>query len=121
MDQEQRSAPRVEVEPDFSVLRTSDGERFLGIVYDISRVGILADMSQNEGRHHGMEPGEMVTFLEVPEYLHAALLGVQGRVVRRDGSCWGIQFLSPLSLSQAEIDLLQEHFEIPVGPDWSKF
>lgn len=121
MDQEQRSAPRVDVEPDFSVLRTSDGQRYLAIVYDISRSGVLADLSQNEGRNHALDLGAMVEFLEVPDYLQAALLHVRGRFVRRDGSCWGIEFLMPLSLDQTEIDRLQEHLEVPVGPDWSKF
>ena len=121
MGQEQRSAPRVDVEPDFSVLGTIDGRRFMAVVYDISRVGVLADLSQNDGRHLSVSVGERVEFQDVPEYLQSALLGIIGRIVRRDGSCWGIQFLAPLDLAQPEIDRLQEHLEIPVGPDWHKY
>lgn len=121
MDQEQRSAPRVDVEPDFSVLRTSSGERFLAVVYDISRAGALVDMSQNDGRQRGVGVGEEIRFLDVPDYLQAALHDVKGLIIRRDEFCWGVQFLTLLALSQPEIDRLREHMEVPVGPDWSKF
>ncbi|WP_028571975.1 PilZ domain-containing protein [Desulfonatronum lacustre] len=121
MDDEQRNAPRVDVEPDFSVLRMTDGRRFMAIVYDISRVGVLVDLSQNEGRHDWAAVGERVEFLAVPECLRFALQGVVGRIVRREGSCWGVEFTEPLVLEQPEIDRLQEHLEVPVGPEWSKF
>lgn len=121
MDQEQRSAPRVDVEPDFTVLRTSGGQRFMAIVYDISRVGVLADLSQNEAGHASVAVGEWIEFLAMPDYLESALQGVIGQFVRRDGSCWGIQFQEPLAMEQPEIDRLQEHFEIPIGPEWSKY
>ncbi len=121
MDDEQRNAPRVDVEPDFSVLRMTGGRRFMAIVYDISRVGVLVDLSQNEGRHDLAAVDERVEFLAVPEYLRFALQGVDGRIVRRDGSCWGVEFTEPLALEQPEIDRLQEHLEVPVGPEWRKF
>jgi len=102
MDQEQRSAPRVDVEPDFSVLHMTDGRRFMAIVYDISRVGVLMDLSQNEGRHELATVGERIEFLAVPEYLRFALHGVSGQIVRRDGWCWGVEFTEPLALKQSE-------------------
>jgi len=121
MDQEQRSAPRVDVEPDFSVLRTADGNQVMGVVYDISRTGVLVDVSQNDAGPLPVSCGEQVEFHVVPEFLWPALRGVGGRVVRQDGPLWGVEFLFPLGLSQEEIDRLQEHLEIPAGPDWNKF
>ncbi|TVR01805.1 MAG: PilZ domain-containing protein [Desulfovibrionales bacterium] len=121
MDQEQRSAPRVDVEPDFSVLGTSGGEKIMGIVYDISRTGVLVDVSQNDVGLVMAQEGEHVAFQVVPEFLALALHGVSGTIVRRDGPLWGVQFHVPLDLSQAQIDQLREYLEAPGGPEWNKF
>ncbi|WP_045219924.1 PilZ domain-containing protein [Desulfonatronum thioautotrophicum] len=121
MDQEQRSAPRVDVEPDFSVLVTSGGEKIMGIVYDISRTGVLVDVSQNDVGLVMVPEGERVAFQVVPEFLAVALQGASGTVVRRAGPLWGVQFVDPLDLSQTRIDQLREHLEVPNGPEWNKF
>ncbi len=120
MDEDQRSAPRVEVGPDFSVLQTTNGEQFIGIIYNISHTGVLIDVSQSERRELTECGNVSLQFLATPDILWPVLRHVRGKVVRQDLQCWGVRFDEPLRLSQAELDRLQEYLEVPEGPEWSK-
>ena len=121
MDEDQRGAPRVDVVPDFCILQTSSGKRFFGVVYNISRMGVLLDVSQNEAKQLQPTEKDTLEFLKTPDFLRAALEGVRGRIVRRISGHWGVQFEEPLSLSQDELDRLQDYLEMPEGGEWSKY
>ena len=121
MDEDQRDAPRVDVLPDLSILQTSDGERFIGIVYNISRSGALLDVSQNVGSRFNAADGEILEFVSTPGYLRTALDGVRCRIVRRKSGCWGVRFERPLSVSQVDLDQIQYYLEVPDGAEWSKY
>ncbi|GAB6057807.1 PilZ domain-containing protein [Desulfonatronum parangueonense] len=121
MDEDQRGAPRVDVVPDFCILQTSSGEQFFGIVYNISRTGVLLDVSQNEGRQFQPTENDSLEFLDTPDFLRPALGNVRGRIVRRNSGHWGVQFAKPLALPQAELDRLQDYLEMPEGGEWNKY
>lgn len=121
MNHNQRNAPRVDVEPDFSVMQAHTGERYLGIIYNISQTGALVDISQNRTHARPIQAGECLTFLSVPEILAPALSGKMAQIAWSKARRWGIQFTAPLDLDQSEIDALQERLETPAGPEWQKF
>jgi len=109
------------VEPDFSVLQSHTGERYLGIVYNISQTGALVDISQNRVHARPIQEGERLTFLDVPEILAPVLRGKTAQIAWSKMRRWGVQFTAPLGLDQSEIEALQEHLETPAGPEWEQF
>lgn len=121
MDDDQRRAPRVDVEPDFSILRSDCGQNIIAIVYNISQTGVLLDVSQNDGLQNEIAEGKCVKFLSAPDFLWSALSHIRGRIVRQDNQHWGVQFEAPLPLSDTEIERLQDYLEVPSGPDWSRY
>ncbi len=117
---EQRSAPRVDIEPDFCVLETLHKELYLGVVRNVSRTGALVDVGDVSNSSPSLGDAS-VSFTSTPEFLQSALLHVKGRSVWTQGMLLGVRFDHPLTLPQEELDTLQDHLESPVGPDWEKF
>lgn len=121
MVEEQRTHPRVDVEPDFCVLATSLKEHYLAVVRNLSRSGALVDVGDVANNHAPPLADAEVVFTSTPLFLRDALQGVRGKTVWVRDALLGIRFDHPLSLPEEDLDVIREHLEAPEGPDWQKF
>lgn len=117
---EMREYPRIDIEPDFCVLETPQRERYLGVVRNVSRTGALVDVGDVANQSPALNDAQ-VAFVSMPLFLEPFLRAVRGRTVWVKNRLLGVRFDAPLTVGQDELDRLQDHLEIPDGPDWEKF
>lgn len=120
MAEEMRLHPRVDIEPDFCVLETAGGQRYLAVVRNLSRTGALVDCGDTANPDH-MLADDHITVVSTPDFLRNVLLFVHGFRVWAQGPLIGMKFAVPLKIDQRGLEELQEYFEPPEGQDWQKF